>query len=81
MLVGVLGPLRGKGDSTGYSTKLLLVTGSSSSSDTTTVPTHDICKTDGTGANVGIAGIPENDTKYRTDCPGMGTETCPVTYE
>ncbi|KAB5583222.1 GDSL-like Lipase/Acylhydrolase [Coniochaeta sp. 2T2.1] len=25
-------------------------------------------------------GIPANDTKYRVDCPGMGNETCPVTY-
>ncbi|KAI0124032.1 GDSL-like Lipase/Acylhydrolase [Xylariales sp. AK1849] len=25
-------------------------------------------------------GIPANDTKYRTDCPGLGNETCPVTY-
>ncbi|KAJ9149195.1 GDSL-like Lipase/Acylhydrolase [Coniochaeta hoffmannii] len=25
-------------------------------------------------------GIPATDTKYRVDCPGMGTVTCPVTY-
>lgn len=28
-----------------------------------------------------IAGDPANDTKHRIDCPGMGNETCPVTYE
>ncbi|KAK3935076.1 GDSL-like Lipase/Acylhydrolase [Diplogelasinospora grovesii] len=25
-------------------------------------------------------GTPATDTKYRVDCPGMGSETCPVTY-
>ncbi|KAJ9150412.1 Rhamnogalacturonan acetylesterase [Pleurostoma richardsiae] len=25
-------------------------------------------------------GDPATDTKYRVDCPGMGDETCPVTY-
>lgn len=30
---------------------------------------------------VELAGDPANDTKYRVDCPGMGTEICPVVYE
>lgn len=28
-----------------------------------------------------VAADPANDTKYRVDCPGIGSETCPVTYK
>lgn len=32
-------------------------------------------------AHNAVGGVPETDTKYRVDCPGMGDETCPVTYK